>query len=62
MTPKKTPPQAKNASNAQTKDRIYLTNPFRKFYIYMIKNEITYEEAQALLISNSNKNILKYKP
>jgi hypothetical protein len=33
-------------NNCFTKVRIYLTYPFRKFYTYMIKNEMTYERAQ----------------
>jgi hypothetical protein len=49
MTPKKTPPQAIIASEIYTKDRIYLTDPSRKFYTYMIKCEITNKRAQAQL-------------
>ncbi len=50
VTPKKTPPQAIIASEIYTKDRIYLTDPSRKFYTYMINcAEITNKRAQALL-------------
>ena len=49
VTPKKTPPQAIIASEIYTKDRIYLTNPSRKIYTYMIKYEITNKRAQAPL-------------